>query len=164
MFVSIKLRFHLHMKPQLHWETKLTCRLPSSSHRAKNKQEKQALRKIEQSLLVFFALNVRIVPLRERITVFNQLIQHVESIHVQCGYAGKLAGGPQLSGREFTIIKQLSHINSPNRQRQCRVCAISHSIQAHCGNSSSIFNSLATTSSHSERGLDWSSKETLASH
>lgn len=32
------------------------------------------------------ALNVTIVRLRERITVFNQLIQHEESIHVQCGY------------------------------------------------------------------------------
>lgn len=32
------------------------------------------------------ALNVTIVRRRERITVFNQLIQHEESIHVQCGY------------------------------------------------------------------------------
>lgn len=30
------------------------------------------------------------------INVFNQLIQQIESIRVQCGYVGMLAGVPQL--------------------------------------------------------------------
>lgn len=38
-------------------------------------------------------LNVTIVRRRERITVFNQLIQHEESIHVQCGYVYDLSWG-----------------------------------------------------------------------
>lgn len=110
-------------------------------------------KKTEWPYLYHKALNVTIVHLRKGISAFNWLIQHVESIRIHCAYASESTGGRQVSGREFTIIKQLSHINGSGRHRQCNVCAISYSTQAHCGNSSSIFRSLATESSETEKSL-----------
>lgn len=65
-----------------------------------------------------------------------------------------------LSFQEESLPSQSSCPTSIDpTDRQCPVCAISHSIQEHCGNSIDIFNSLATVSSESEKGLDWSFKE-----
>lgn len=66
----------------------------------------------------------------------------LQPIYMQRGCARVHTGGPQLSGREFSMIKQLPHINSPRTQAgRTRVCAISCS--TNCSNFSGISNRLA---------------------
>lgn len=55
--------------------------------------------------------------------------------------------------KEFTIIKRRSHINSPDRHGQCCVCATGHSMQAHCGNSSSIYQQPGNSKPREQKGV-----------